>query len=114
MAKSREEVQDIALYHMEKLSRRVGNDRDNRPLTLAEQLAKLESNKFNDPSKMEWYDWLEVLQKKMKENRVHIASKAFEYVSRKYRNQLELMKSKGNYGEAIVFMENHAIEWMNI
>ena len=42
MAKSREEVQDIALYHMEKLSRRAGSERDNRPLTLAEQMARME------------------------------------------------------------------------
>jgi hypothetical protein len=114
MAKSREEVQDIALYHMEKLSRRVGSDRENRPLNLAEQLEKVEREKKQGAAGVEWYDWLEIVKRRMKENRVHVAEKAFTFVTQKYRTEMEKIKANGTVREAMIFVEDRAIEWMNI
>lgn len=114
MAKSREEVQDIALYHMEKLSRRVGSERENRVVSLAEQLSRAEGLANQSTSQMDFGDWREALQRKLKENRKGISGRAFEFVTRKYRKQLEEIKDRGSWNEAFLFVEEKAIEWMNI
>jgi hypothetical protein len=114
MAKSREEMQDNALYHMDKLSRQVGNARENRVLSLAEQISNAENRKSKELLLMEWHDWLRHIQTKLKENRIAISSAAFNYVATKYRKDLEGMQQKSTVREVINFIDDHAIEWMNI
>ena len=113
MAKSREEVQDIALYHMEKLSRSVGNVRENKILSLADQIAIQESGKRDSQPEMNWFDWLELIFKNMKSNRQVVSHKAFEYVVGKYKSKLESYKSDSRSREAAIFIDEHSIEWMN-
>lgn len=61
MAKSREEMQDIALYHMEKLNRRTKGDRDNTPQSLEEQFKELTRvNNLTPEQRMKeksWEEW---------------------------------------------------------
>lgn len=114
MAKSREEMQDNALYHMDKLSKSVGNLRENKVLSLAEQLAQVDKTRGKELLLMGWHDWIRNLQSKLKENRMSISSAAFNYVTSKYRKELEVMQQKSTLREAMIFIDEHAIEWMNI
>jgi hypothetical protein len=114
MAKSREDIQDNALYHMNKLSRSVGNLRENKVLSLAEQLENLEKTKGKELLLMEWHDWLKHVYSKVRENKMAISSRAFEYVTTKYRRKLEEMQQKATVGEVIIFIDDHSIEWMNV
>lgn len=114
MAKSREEMQDNALYHMDKLSRQVGNARENKVLSLAEQLANVEKTRGKELLLMDWHDWLKHVQSKLKENKIAISGGAFDYVTSKYRRQLEEMQQKSTIREAMIFIDDHAIEWMNL
>jgi hypothetical protein len=61
MAKSREEMQDIALYHMDKLNRRTPGERDNKPKSLEEEWKAMDRwNKLSPEQRNQetpWGDW---------------------------------------------------------
>jgi hypothetical protein len=114
MGRSTEDMQNNALYHMDKLSKQVGNARENKVLSLAEQLANVEKTKGKELFLMEWHDWLRHVHSKLKENRMSISGGAFDYVTSKYRRKLEEMKEKSTVREALLFIDEHAIEWMNL
>lgn len=114
MGRSMEDMQNNALYHMDKLSRSVGNANENKILSLAEQIENVEKKKGKELLLMEWRDWLRHVQVKLKENRMSISGGAFEYVTNKYRRELEAMQQKSTIREVIMFIDDHAIEWMNL
>lgn len=114
MGKSTEDMQNNALYHMDKLSRSVGNARENKVLSLAEQISNLDKMKGKELLLMEWHDWLRHIKVKLTESRMAISAPAFNYVTNKYRRELEAMQQKSTVREVIMFIDDHAIEWMNL
>jgi hypothetical protein len=112
MARSVEEIQDIALFQMGKITR--NNDSQNRPLSLAEQIAREEKMKHRDESLMGWGEWLEELKAKMKARKMRVTNSAFDFITRKYRKEIETLKSTGASHEAMLLIEERAIEWSNV
>jgi hypothetical protein len=63
MAKSREEMQDIALYHMDKMNRRTQGQRENKPKSLQEEWNEMERwNKLTPEQRNQETPWGEYLR----------------------------------------------------
>ena len=104
MAKSREEMQDIALYHMDKMNRRTKGERDNRPPTLEEQLAEEERRKHLTPEQkmkeMTYQEWAFELREWMGKRETHrryttFSSKFSSWLFTARRNELVAYHEKG-------------------
>jgi hypothetical protein len=116
MARSREEMQDIALYHMEKSNRRNKRD-ENAPESLEEGLKRLEKHNSMTPEERQkaktWGEWCDGLQEFMLKNKTW-SQKNFSFVSTKYGKEMAQLHSDGvTYREVVAFIEEKAIERLN-
>lgn len=116
MARSREEMQDIALYHMEKSNRRNKRD-DNAPETLEEGLKRFEKHNNMTPEEKQkaktWGDWCDDLQTFMLKNKTW-SQKNFTFVSAKYGKELAQLHAEGApYREVVTFIQEKAVERLN-
>ena len=116
MARSREEMQDIALYHMEKSNRRNKHE-DNAPESLEEGLKRLEKHDSMSPEEKQkaktWGDWCDDLRDYMLKNKTW-SQKNFTFVSSKYGTEMAKLHSDGvSYREVVSFIEEKAVERLN-
>lgn len=115
MARDKESMQDIALHHMDKINRR--NQTDNKPKTLAEQLKEMELSPEERRKRMPSAEWYRDLRDQvyMGKGTAVVGKRLFEYVSAKYKKEIEAFRESGApYKEVINFMKSKADEFINM
>jgi hypothetical protein len=116
MGKSREEMQDIALYHMEKANRRTRNEAKTEE-SLEEAVNRLDKWDSMTPGErlksLSWGDWLDGLQQALIKDRTW-SQKNYTFVTAKYQDELMKMHSEGtSYREVSQFIREKAVERLN-
>lgn len=124
MAKSREEMQDIALYHMDKMNRRTQGERENKPQTLEEQMKELDRKNSLTPeqrlAELPWGDWNRSLMDWLQSRETHrkygaFTSKFFTWLSRAKRAELEEHHRKGTkFSDMVPWMKDMQMIHMNL
>lgn len=98
MRKSKEEAQDNALHHMEKLLRN-NKTPEKREKSLAEQLKDLDDYNALSPSeklkRMDWSDWTRALEKFIIDDKRKCSTYRFRGFMSKDRKRFEEWHSKG-------------------
>jgi hypothetical protein len=119
MAKSREEVQDIALYHIDKLNKKHPGARKDVEPTLSEQIKALDEWEKKTPSEKlsatPYKEWLENMRMYFIKGKKHTFTQRFwNWVDKKHRSELEDFHKKGiSYNEMSAWLEDRVIDHMN-
>ncbi len=122
MARSKEEMQDIALYHMEKQNRHSKGERINPTPTLAEQLAELErskkmsrSEKLREMTPQEWnYELKTWTRKKEIQNRYGFGGNFTSWLFSHKRKKLDEFHTKGTtFTEMVPWLKEMQEEYIN-
>jgi hypothetical protein len=115
MARSKEDMQDIALYHMDKLNRRNVSE---KPLTGKESLQQeLEYANLSSSEKMRRksnYDWELDLRDLVNKKWSNINYKQFQWVLAKFKKEMKEFHEKGEpYTTVLAFVRDKQMDWMN-
>lgn len=118
MARSKEDSQDIAMYHMEKIMRQ--NKTVNTPKTSLESFQEEEAwKKMTPEEKMKQkspYDWERDLRDELLLTRKHgVGQKQYSWVMTKYKHKMNEFREKGvSLSEVISFIKEKQLEYMNL
>lgn len=115
MARDKESMQDIALYHMDKMNR--NNQSDNKPKSLAEQLKEAALPPEERRKRMPSTDWHRDLRDQvyMGKGSVTVGTRLFQYVMSKYKTEIEAYRESGvSYKEVINFIKSKSDEYINM
>jgi hypothetical protein len=117
MGRSREEVQDIALYHMEKSNRRNKGAASNEPESLEEGMNRLDKLASMSPEERQrmktWGDWCDDLRDFMLKNRTW-SQRNYTFVMAKYNAEMMKFHADGtSYREVVSFIEEKSVERLN-
>lgn len=110
MARDKESMQDIAMYHMDRINRNSAPTA--KAKTLAEQIAdskKSPEQQRRESSKYDWeHDLRDICTKK------GVSEKLKQYVSFKYKTDMEKFHEAGSsFNEVISFINSKQEEHMN-
>lgn len=112
MARDKESMQDIALYHMDKMNRNSAATA--KPKTLAEQLADLERTPEQIRRESSHYDWHHDLRDFCVKMKHGPGDKLIQFVLSKYKTDMEQFHKKGsNFKEVAIFIQSKLEEFMN-
>ena len=124
MAKSREDMQNIALYHMDKLNRRTQGERDNRPPTLEEQLKEEARRKNLTPEQRRaekpWGEWCIAFRDHLESRETRLkwttfSQKFIGWVMVKHKAELEEYHRKGTaFSEFMPWLIDKQMVHMNL
>jgi hypothetical protein len=101
MAKTREQMQDIALGQMDKVNRRTRGQRDSTPVSLAEQIKAAEKLDNMTPAErrasLSWDEWRHYFNRFLIENsfRYPVAQDSITWAYRRYGKVLEEFHQTG-------------------
>ena len=121
MAKTREQMQDIALGQMDKINRRTKGQRDNTPMSLADQLKAAEKIQNMSPAErrasLSFEDWRYHLNNFILENkyRYPIALASMTWIYRKYGEVMEEFHQNGETWQTVAqWLVDKQTEHMNM
>lgn len=114
MARDKESMQDIALYHMDRVNR--NNPSDNKPMTLAEQLKEAALSPEERRKRMPSGDWHRELRDEVYMRKgVSVGERLFQYVLANYKKEIEDIRLSGaHFKEAITFVKSKSDEYINL
>lgn len=111
MARDREAAQDIALYHMEKLTRR-NKDEAKKERSLKEQIDESPTERRKNLPKVEWYK--DVRDIVMLDKKCRVSNNLWNWVTVKYKEDIEKLRTSGApYQEALTFAKDKETEFIN-
>ena len=112
MARDKESMQDIAMYHMDKLNRQ--NTSVNKIKTLAEQLAEFNKSPEQLRRESSYYDWSKDLKEACDSDKFGPSGPYFLFVTARYKKEMEEFHSKGTpFKEIIFFIKSKEEEYIN-
>lgn len=110
MARDKESMQDIALYHMERMNR--NNPTNTKEKTLAEQIADSKKSPEQQRRESSTYDWEHDLRDLC--TKKGVSEKLKQYVSFKYKAEMKQFHEAGSsFNEVIMFINSKQEEHMN-
>ena len=110
MARDKESMQDIAMYHMDRINRNSGPTE--KAKTLAEQIAESKRSPEQKRRESSKYDWEHDLRDHCLSKGVSEKLKSF--VSFRYKAQIEEFHQKGSsFNEVVTFINSKMEEYMN-
>ena len=113
MARDKEAMQDIALYHMEKLNRR--NQGENKVKTLAEQLEESKqspTDRRKNMAPVEWYK--DVRDIVLMNKKCRVGAGLWNWASVKYKADIEKMRMNGDTYESVLsFVKEKESDYIN-
>lgn len=112
MAKSREDIQDIALYHMEKQNRR--NREETKKVTLKEELEHLSLSPEDKRKRMSQRDWNIEVREYCLDSKNGCGANLLSWVQVKYKADFEKFKENGTaFNEILTFVKSKKEEHIN-
>lgn len=109
--RSKEDTQDIAIHHMDKLNRR--NLTEIKQKTLAEQIEEADLPEAEKIRRMTQYNWNKSLQEAVLSDR-NLAVKLSEWCRTKFKGQFETFRKEGtSFREIVMFIKSKEEEYLN-
>jgi hypothetical protein len=110
--RSKEDAQDIAMHHMDKINRKNKNN-ESKSLSLKDQLARQELSSTEKIKRMSIYDWNKTLEDKIRQSKT-VNERLGNYVKSVYKKEFERFRSEGTpFNEVIAFIFSKGEEYFN-